>query len=278
MGPRPWARLSPRCPRCRGSRGRCGSPRAPRPLSRVPAGALDTVVALQGDSSLFVASAAGQLLAHILGLALGGPPACDWPASAQAVVGHLEEALSAPAAPRVTQALHVLTTTFGHCHRPWTQGLWARLRPLVARLLEKDPVPAAHSLVDLLLSVARSAPGPGGRGGWFSREERGHRRVWTPAPGRDLRLRWALAASGTGLTALAGPSLQVPRAELRPRPVGDGGPGAGPPRALSRRAPGPGAADPAGLVSVAPGGGQGASLSPVWAALSGRGGRAVGIS
>ncbi|CAK6446408.1 unnamed protein product [Pipistrellus nathusii] len=136
-------------------------------------GALDTVVALQGDSSLFVASAAGQLLAHILGLALGGqaegppgPPVCDWPASAQAVVGHLEEALSSPAAPRVTQALHVLTTTLGHCHRPWTQVLWARLSPLVARLLEKDPVPAAHSLVDLLLSVARSPALSSDRGWW----------------------------------------------------------------------------------------------------------------
>ncbi|XP_036280188.1 BRCA1-associated ATM activator 1 isoform X2 [Pipistrellus kuhlii] len=136
-------------------------------------GALDTVVALQGDSSLFVASAAGQLLAHILGLALGGPaegppgpPACDWPASAQAVVGHLEEALSAATAPRATQALHVLTTTFGHCHRPWTQGLWARLSPLVARLLEKDPVPAAHPLVDLLLSVARSPALSSDRGWW----------------------------------------------------------------------------------------------------------------
>lgn len=120
------------------------------------------MVALQGDSSLFVASAAGQLLAHILGLSLRGqaegppgPQACDWPASAQRIVGHIEESLCSPAAPRVTQALNVLTTTFGHCHRPWTQVLWVRLSPLVACLLEKDPVPAAHSLVDLLLSVAR---------------------------------------------------------------------------------------------------------------------------
>lgn len=139
------------------------------------------MVALQGDSSLFVASAAGQLLAHILGLSLRGqaegppgPQACDWPASAQRIVGHIEESLCSPAAPRVTQALNVLTTTFGHCHRPWTQVLWVRLSPLVACLLEKDPVPAAHSLVDLLLSVARSAPGAeGGRGCWFSREPQG---------------------------------------------------------------------------------------------------------
>ncbi|XP_035578471.1 BRCA1-associated ATM activator 1 isoform X3 [Zalophus californianus] len=125
-------------------------------------GAVDTIFSLQEDSSLFVASAAGQLLVHILGLSMpgpaGGPPslqAGDWPACAQKIVGHIEESLRATATPQITQALNVLTTTFGHCHDPWTQVLWVRLSPLVAGLLEKDPVPAAHSLVDLLLSVAR---------------------------------------------------------------------------------------------------------------------------
>lgn len=126
-------------------------------------GALDTIFSLQGDSSLFVASAAGQLLVHVLALCMRGPAgaqpslqARDWPACAQRIVGHIEESLCSAAAPRVTQALNVLSTTFGHCHSPWAQGLWVRLGPLVACLLEKDPVPAAHALVDLLLSVARS--------------------------------------------------------------------------------------------------------------------------
>ncbi|XP_022419209.1 BRCA1-associated ATM activator 1 isoform X2 [Delphinapterus leucas] len=128
-------------------------------------GAVDTIFSLQGDPSLFVASAAGQLLVHILDLAMRGPAegrrspqACDWPACAQKIVGHIEDSLCSTAIPQVTQALSVLTTAFGHCHGLWTQGLWVRLSPLVARLLEKDPVPASHSLVDLLLSVARSAP------------------------------------------------------------------------------------------------------------------------
>ncbi|XP_061064466.1 BRCA1-associated ATM activator 1 isoform X1 [Eubalaena glacialis] len=127
-------------------------------------GAVDTIFSLQGDSSLFVASAAGQLLVHILDLAMRGPAegrcspqACDWPACAQKIVCHIEDSLCSIATPQVTQALNVLTTTFGHCHGLWTQGLWVRLSPLVARLLEKDPVPASHSLVDLLLSVARSS-------------------------------------------------------------------------------------------------------------------------
>ncbi|XP_019648547.2 BRCA1-associated ATM activator 1 isoform X2 [Ailuropoda melanoleuca] len=126
-------------------------------------GAVDTIFSLQGDSSLFVASAAGQLLVHILGLSMQGPAdgppslqAGDWPACAQKIVDHIEESLRSAATPQITQALNVLTTTFGHCHDPWTRVLWVRLSPLVAGLLEKDPVPAAHSLVDLLLSVARS--------------------------------------------------------------------------------------------------------------------------
>lgn len=149
-------------------------PAAPRPLSQlnplsprpvVPPGAVDTIFSLQGDPSLFVASAAGQLLVHILDLATRGPAeghgrpqAQDWPACAQRVACHLEDCLCSEAAPRVTQALHVLTTAFGHCHGLWTQGLWVQLSPLVARLLEKDPMPAPHALVELLLSVARSGP------------------------------------------------------------------------------------------------------------------------
>ncbi|XP_059010722.1 BRCA1-associated ATM activator 1 isoform X4 [Mustela lutreola] len=125
-------------------------------------GAVDTIFSLQGDSSLFVASAAGQLLVHILSLSMRGPAegppglqADDWPPCAQKIVGHIEESLRSTATPQITQALNVLTTTFSHCHDPWTQVLWVQLHPLVAVLLQKDPMPAAHSLVDLLLSVAR---------------------------------------------------------------------------------------------------------------------------
>lgn len=123
-----------------------------------------------------MASAAGQLLVHILGLSLQGPAegppspqACDWPVCAQKIVGHIEGSLRSMATPQVTQALNVLTTTFGHCHGPWMQVLWERLSPLVACLLQEDPLPAAHSLVDLLLSVARSAPRGAAGGGWRGR-------------------------------------------------------------------------------------------------------------
>ncbi|XP_030653035.1 BRCA1-associated ATM activator 1 isoform X2 [Nomascus leucogenys] len=126
-------------------------------------GAVDTIFSLQGDSSLFVASAASQLLVHVLALSMRGGaegqpclPGGDWPACAQKIMDHVEESLCSTATPKVTQALNVLTTTFGRCQSPWTEALWVRLSPRVACLLERDPIPAAHSFVDLLLCVARS--------------------------------------------------------------------------------------------------------------------------
>ncbi|XP_030788400.1 BRCA1-associated ATM activator 1 isoform X5 [Rhinopithecus roxellana] len=137
--------------------------RSPGKLLPVSSGAVDTIFSLQGDSSLFVASAASQLLVHVLALSMRGGAEghpClrgdDWPACAQKITDHVEEFLCSTATPKVTQALNVLTTTFGRCQSPWTEALWVRLSPRVACLLERDPIPAAHSLVDLLLRVARS--------------------------------------------------------------------------------------------------------------------------
>ncbi|EHB07917.1 hypothetical protein GW7_17933 [Heterocephalus glaber] len=126
-------------------------------------GAVDALFSLQGDSSLFVASAASQLLVHVLALSMQdkaeGSPSLKgsaWPACAQKIVAHVEASLCSTTALQITQALNVLTTTFGRCHSPWTEVLWGQLSPLVAHLLDSEPVPATHSLVDLLLSVARS--------------------------------------------------------------------------------------------------------------------------
>nr|XP_054971655.1 BRCA1-associated ATM activator 1 isoform X3 [Pan paniscus] len=137
--------------------------RSPGKLLPVSSGAVNTIFSLQGDSSLFVASAASQLLVHVLALSMQGGaegqpclPGGDWPACAQRIMDHVEESLCSAATPKVTQALNVLTTTFGRCQSPWTEALWVRLSPRVACLLERDPIPAAHSFVDLLLCVARS--------------------------------------------------------------------------------------------------------------------------
>ncbi|XP_045140308.1 BRCA1-associated ATM activator 1 [Echinops telfairi] len=131
-------------------------------------GALETIFSLQGDSSLFVASAASQLLAQVLALSLQDPATAQcvslgdrWPPCAQSILGFLEGSLLSGAAPPVTQALKVLTSTFRRCHQPWTKALWDRLGPLVASLLEKDLTPTARSLSDLFLSMGRSVWGPG---------------------------------------------------------------------------------------------------------------------
>lgn len=127
-------------------------------------GALDTVFSLQRDPSLFVASAASQLLSYILTLSMrdadkGHPDpqgkACA-PTCAQEIVAHVEASLCSATTAQAMQALHVLTSTITHCHEPWTEDFWRRLSPTVGHLLEGDPVPAAPSLVELLLSVARS--------------------------------------------------------------------------------------------------------------------------
>ncbi|XP_074057230.1 integrator complex assembly factor BRAT1 [Macrotis lagotis] len=126
-------------------------------------GAIDVIFSLQGDPSLFIASAASQLLVHILGFTMHSRRAMplstqdwDWPVCAQMIVGHIEESLRSGTVPEITQALNVLTTLFGRCHDSWTEVLWMQMNPLVGSLLEKEPLMAAHSLVDLFLSMARS--------------------------------------------------------------------------------------------------------------------------
>uniref|UniRef100_G3WFG5 BRCA1 associated ATM activator 1 n=1 Tax=Sarcophilus harrisii TaxID=9305 RepID=G3WFG5_SARHA len=125
-------------------------------------GAIDVIFSLQGDPSLFVASTASQLLVHILGFTMHSRRAvplttqdCDWPVCARMIVGHIEESLRSGTVPQITQALNVLTTLFGRCHESWTEVLWMRMNPFVGSLLEKEPLLAAHSLVDLFLSMAR---------------------------------------------------------------------------------------------------------------------------
>lgn len=126
-------------------------------------GAVDRLLTLQGDPSLFVVTAAGQLLVHVLGLALHncGPPCGppldpQWPLLASSLLAQLEEALQPASTPQLLQALGVLTNAFTSCPAPWAPALWGRLRPAMTCLLEGQPLQAPHALGDLLLAVARS--------------------------------------------------------------------------------------------------------------------------
>uniref|UniRef100_A0A8C8SFC9 BRCA1 associated ATM activator 1 n=1 Tax=Pelusios castaneus TaxID=367368 RepID=A0A8C8SFC9_9SAUR len=126
-------------------------------------GIMDAIFTLQGDPSLFVVSAANQLLVHMLTFSLQSEMTklanikeCDWPGCARMIILHIEESLKSNSAPRIKQSLKLLTSVFGCCHDPWTEALWLQLSESIAYLLEKKPVCTRHSLVDLFLSMARS--------------------------------------------------------------------------------------------------------------------------
>lgn len=125
-------------------------------------GAIDVIFTLQGDPSLFVASAANQLLVHMLTFSLlsgttelANIKDYDWPICAQMIIVHIEESLKSNSASRIKQSLKLLTSVFGCCHDLWTEVLWSQLSEPIVYLLEEKPVHTGHSLVDLFLSMAR---------------------------------------------------------------------------------------------------------------------------
>ncbi|XP_066496789.1 BRCA1-associated ATM activator 1 isoform X2 [Tiliqua scincoides] len=126
-------------------------------------GALEAIFTLQGDHSLFVASGASRLLAHLLIFSvrseLSGPLTtkdCDWPACARRIIVHIEESLQSHSASHIKQSLQVLTTLFEHSQDVWTEVLWSRIAETIETLLSEGAVQVGHSLVDLFLSMARS--------------------------------------------------------------------------------------------------------------------------
>ncbi|XP_006034504.2 BRCA1-associated ATM activator 1 isoform X2 [Alligator sinensis] len=126
-------------------------------------GAIDVIFMLQGDPSLFVASAVNRLLVHILTFSLQSETTsplsmkyCSWPMCAQMIMAHIEESLKSSSVSRIKQALKLLTSVFGCCHDQWTEILWSRIAEPIESLLKEEPVQTGHSLVDLFLSMARS--------------------------------------------------------------------------------------------------------------------------
>ncbi|XP_060116450.1 BRCA1-associated ATM activator 1 [Heteronotia binoei] len=126
-------------------------------------GALDTVVTLQEDRSLFVASAANRLLAGMLRFSVQsersrplGTDDCEWPACARRILSHLEESLRSGSASRANHSLKMLTTVFDQNQEVWTEVLWSRIAGTIKSLLQEESAQVGHSLVDLFLSMARS--------------------------------------------------------------------------------------------------------------------------
>ncbi|NXS17829.1 BRAT1 protein, partial [Mystacornis crossleyi] len=129
-------------------------------------GGMDVIFALQGDPSLFVASAASQLLVHMLTFSLESETKAlstkdsDWPACAQMIVKHIEESLQSSSASHIEQSLKLLSSLFsscfGNCYAAWTEVLWLNIEKQIESFLLEETVQAQPVLANLLLNVARS--------------------------------------------------------------------------------------------------------------------------
>ncbi|NXW54993.1 BRAT1 protein, partial [Eurystomus gularis] len=126
-------------------------------------GGLDVIFSLQGDPSLFVASAANQLLVDMLTLSVetemtkpAGTKDCDWPACARMIIKHIEDSLRSSSASHVEQSLKLLTSLFGSCRAAWTEVLWLGVAKQIESFLMEEPVQAQHMLANLLLKMAWS--------------------------------------------------------------------------------------------------------------------------
>ncbi|NXI64068.1 BRAT1 protein, partial [Anseranas semipalmata] len=126
-------------------------------------GGIDAIFTLQGDPSLFVASAASRLLVHMLTLSVDSDTTeplnakdCDWPACAQIIIKHIEDSLQSSSASRINQSLKLLTSLFGSCKATWTEVLWLGIAKQVESFLTEDSVEVRHMVADLLLNMLRS--------------------------------------------------------------------------------------------------------------------------
>ncbi|XP_008945492.1 PREDICTED: BRCA1-associated ATM activator 1, partial [Merops nubicus] len=126
-------------------------------------GGIDVVFTLQEDPSLFVASAARQLLVDMLTLSVEtemtqpvSAKDCDWPACAQMIIKHIEDSLRSSSASHVEQSLKLLTSLFDSCCASWTEVLWLSLAKQIESFLMEENVQAQHMLANLLCSMAWS--------------------------------------------------------------------------------------------------------------------------
>ncbi|NXP18585.1 BRAT1 protein, partial [Scytalopus superciliaris] len=126
-------------------------------------GGMDVIFTLQGDPSLFVASAASQLLVHMLTFSVESETSkplstkdCEWPACAQMIKRHIEDSLQSSSASHIEQSLKLLTSLFGSCYAAWTEALWLDIAKQIESFLMEETVQSQHMLANLLLNVARS--------------------------------------------------------------------------------------------------------------------------
>lgn len=119
------------------------------------------IFTLQGDPSLFVASAASQLLVHMLTFSVESETTkplstkdCAWPACAQMIIKRIEDSLQSSSASHIEQSLKLLTSLFGSCRATWTEVLWLGVAKQIESFLTEETVQVQHMLANLLLNMA----------------------------------------------------------------------------------------------------------------------------
>ncbi|XP_063790693.1 BRCA1-associated ATM activator 1 isoform X2 [Pseudophryne corroboree] len=125
------------------------------------AGVLELMLDLLMDSSLFVAHAANDLVAHVfitcvkLEGHLDGGSVSNLPDMAQTIFRRLEKLLTSGNSQLVNQSLRSLTAIFRDCTDSLAEILWPRTAELIVSLLDQKPIHAAPHLEGLLLAVTR---------------------------------------------------------------------------------------------------------------------------
>ncbi|MGH0173375.1 UNVERIFIED_CONTAM: hypothetical protein FKN15_065355 [Acipenser sinensis] len=122
---------------------------------------IEVILKLQRDSSLFVASAANQLLAHILTFpkhqeASPGSMYSEWTECVKEIARHVEDSLESGIPQHVQQSLKLVTLALGNCQPVVMEMLWQKVGGPMESLLEKDPTNMAQRLMELLLTASRT--------------------------------------------------------------------------------------------------------------------------
>lgn len=127
----------------------------------LPVGLIEVMLSLLSDSSLFVASAVNDLVAHVFLMSVtlegeaGGGCISDLPDVAQTIFRYLEQLLTSATPQLVTQSLKALTAIFRGFPDTLAGILWPRMSELVNSLLNHKPVLGSPHLEGLLLTVMR---------------------------------------------------------------------------------------------------------------------------
>ncbi|XP_053328144.1 BRCA1-associated ATM activator 1 [Spea bombifrons] len=124
-------------------------------------GALQAMLDLQMDPSLFVASAVNDLIAHVFLTSVKVQPdpkptnISDLPAVSGVILTHLERSLCSGVPTAIGQSIKTLAAIFKGCTNEMAQLLWLQVSAPIRDLLDQKPARGALCLEELLLAASR---------------------------------------------------------------------------------------------------------------------------